>query len=185
MQATKRQRLSDQGIRRNTKAEVKFSFPKMARYLLFDEKVRSRSTRCFLNKNEEQINVIHHPIPFDRMKSMQQSKKRRIRLLTEIEGRTGDFNTGGSNKLKIMTSYKENCIHIACCLIHHGPLSSKSLREIGTGEKTYQILHKNYEGWFEKIERGIYGISETGINGLKEYPELVEYYNELTRYERK
>ena len=74
---------------------------------------------------------------------MQQSKKRRNRLIAEIEGRTGDFNIGGSNKLKIMTSYKESCIHIACCLIRHGPLSPKSLREIGTGEKTYQILYKN------------------------------------------
>ena len=56
----------------------------------------------------------------------------------------------------------------------------QSLREIGTGEKTYNILYKNYDGWFEKIERGIYAISETGITELKEYPELVEYYNKLT-----
>ena len=27
-------------------------------------------------------------------------------------------------------------------------------------------------------------LSETGITEVKEYPELVEYYNELTRYER-
>jgi len=45
---------------------------------------------------------------------------------------------------------------------------------------TCQFLHKNYEGWFEKVERGIYTISETGITELKEYPVLVEYYNKLT-----
>ena len=69
-------------------------------------------------------------------------------------------------------------------MIRHGPLSPKSLREIGTGEKTYQILYKNYDGWFDRTGRGIYTLSEIGITGLKEYPELVEYYNELTRYER-
>ncbi|MBO1913545.1 DUF2161 domain-containing phosphodiesterase, partial [Microvirga sp. 3-52] len=123
----------------------------------------------------EQLRIIHYPTPFDRKKSMQQSKKRRNRLIEEIKGRTGDFNIGGSNKLKIMTSYKENCIHIACCLIHHGPLSAKALREIGTGEKTYQILYKNYDGWFDRVGRGIYTINETGISEVQKYPDLVKY----------
>ena len=184
MQATKRQRLSDQVYVAIPKPKLSFRSQKWRDICYLMRRLEVGLLIVSLEKNEEQIKVIHHPTPFDRKKSMQQSKKRRNRLLSEIEGRTGDFNTGGSNKLKIMTSYKENCIHIACCLIHHGPLSSKSLREIGTGEKTYQILHKNYDGWFEKVERGIYAISETGINGVKEYPDLVKYYNELTRYEQ-
>ena len=58
----------------------------MAGYLLFDEKVRSRGLLLVsLNNNEEQIKVIHHPTPFDRKKSMQQSKKRRNRLLLKLK----------------------------------------------------------------------------------------------------
>ena len=136
------------------------------------------------DEGENQVKVIHHPAPFDRMKSMRLSTKKRQRLLTEIKGRTGDYNIGGSHQSKVITSYKENCIHIACCLAHHGPLSPKSLREIGTGDKTYQILHKNYDGWFDKIERGIYTLSPTGIAEMNEYPELVEYFSKLTRYKR-
>jgi len=75
-----------------------------------------------------------------------------------------------------MTAYKENCIHIACCLEKFGPLSPKNLRELGTGEKTLSILHKNYFGWFERVKRGTYIISEKGKNEIKLYPEIVKYY---------
>lgn len=179
MQATKRQRLSEQ---------VYVAIPKPT-YRLRSQKWRDI---CYLmrrlevglivisfQKNKKQLQVIHHPASFDRVKSMQRSQKRRTRLLAEIEGRTGDFNIGGSSQMKIMTAYKETCIHIARCLIHHGPLSAKVLREIGTGDKTSRILIRNYDEWFERIERGVYAISEKGKNDLKDYPEFVEYYRKL------
>ncbi len=180
MQATKRQRLSDQ---------VYVAIPKPS-YSLRSQKWRDicHLTRrlevglivvSFENENK-QVKVIHHPVHFDRVKSMQRSKKKRISLLAEIEGRTGDFNIGGSNMIKITTAYKETCIHIACCLIKHGPLSAKVLKEIGTGEKTSTILIKNYEGWFDRIERGIYDINEKGKSALEIHPEFVKYYMELT-----
>ena len=55
-----------------------------------------------------------------------------------------------------MTAYKESCIHIACCLSQFGPLSPKSLRQLGTGQKTQSILSKDYYDWFDRIERGTY-----------------------------
>ena len=66
--------------------------------------------------------------------------------MKEIEGRSADYNVGGSNKTKIMTAYKENCIQIASYLEHLGPLSPKALLELGTGTKTSSILTKNYYG---------------------------------------
>ena len=97
-------------------------------------------------------------------------------VLSEIEGRTGDYNTGGSSQTKILSAYKENCIHIACCLLHNGPLSPKVLREMGTGEKTLSILSKNYDGWFERVKRGTYTLSETGKRELQAFPDLMENY---------
>jgi hypothetical protein len=184
MQATKRQRLSDHVYVAIPRPKLSFRSQKWRDITHLMRRLEVGLILVSFNKDQEEIRIIHHPTPFDRKKSMQQSTKRRNRLIAEIKGRTGDFNIGGSNKLKIMTSYKESCIHIACCLIHHGPLSAKELREIGTGEKTYQILYKNYDGWFDRIGRGIYSISETGLTEVKQYPELVKYYNELTRYER-
>lgn len=130
-------------------------------------------------EDRAEIKVIHEPVPFDKTKSMRQSKRRRNNILTEIEGRQVSTNIGGSHQTRIHTAYKETCIHIACCLERFGPLSPKLLREMGTGEKTYTILHKNYDGWFEKIERGIYTITEKGLREYKENQEIVDFYEKL------
>lgn len=124
------------------------------------------------------VDIKISPAAFDRKKSMQRSKKKRDRLLKEIKGRHGNYNVGGSNKTKIMTAYKENCIHIGCCLQRHGSLTPKKLREMGTGDKTLAILNKNYYGWFEKMRRGVYAISEKGESEMGLHPELVRYYSE-------
>ena len=125
------------------------------------------------------MDIIHEPGPFDRIKSMRQSKKRRTKIIEEINGRQGDYNVGGSHRTKLMTAYKENCIHIACCLERFGPLSPKSLREMGTGEKTYTILRENYYGWFDKIQRGIYFITEKGLKEFKENEQIADFYYKL------
>ncbi|MFJ7935875.1 DUF2161 domain-containing phosphodiesterase [Sporosarcina sp. NPDC096371] len=178
IQATKRQRMTDQ---------VYVAIPK-PKYSLRSKKWRDS---CHLirrlelglitvefQEDDVLLTVIYEPAPFNRVKSMQQSKKKRNKVLSEIAGRSGDYNTGGSSQTKILSAYKENCIHIACCLLHNGPLSPKSLRQMGTGEKTLSILTKNYDGWFERIQRGVYSISEKGISELRAFPDLMEHYRE-------
>jgi len=123
--------------------------------------------------------VVFHPTKFDRRKSMGRSLAKRASVLKEISGRSADFNVGGSNRTKIMTAYKENCIQIACYLNKLGPLSPKHLIQMGTGDKTSSILTKNYYGWFKRIKRGTYVISEKGINEIKDYPKLVSFYQKM------
>lgn len=179
IQATKRQRLTNQ---------VYVAIPR-PKYSLRSKKWKDQ---CHLIRRLElglimvtfhgdaiHIEVVHEPVPFNRQKSMQRSKKKLTHLLSEIEGRTGDFNTGGSSQTKILSAYKENCIHIACCLLRHGPLSPRMLRQMGTGEKTLTILNKNYDGWFDRVQRGIYVISDKGKIELQAFPDLVEHYNGL------
>jgi hypothetical protein len=120
--------------------------------------------------------VVFHPSAFDRRKSRGQSKLKRESVLKEINGRSADFNVGESNRTKIMTAYKENCIQIACYLRHFGPLSPKALIQLGTGDKTSSILIKNYYGCFERIKRGTYVITEKGQKEIKEFPDLMNFY---------
>lgn len=182
IQATKRQRLSDL---------VYIAIPK-PKYSLHSKKWKDI---CYLMRRLElgliivsfqkegaRMDKIISPSSFDRKKSMQSSKKKRETLLNEMKGRHKGYNVGGSNNTKIMTAYKENCIHIACCLEHYGPLSPKALRQMGTGKKTLSILNQNYYRWFERIRRGTYVISETGKNELKAYPHLAQYYHPLTSH---
>ncbi|MFP5108327.1 DUF2161 domain-containing phosphodiesterase [Neobacillus sp. C211] len=116
--------------------------------------------------------IIFEPTPFIRRKN----KRKRDSIMKEINGRSADYNVGGSNRTKIMTAYKENCIQIACYLENLGPLSPKMLNQLGSGKNTSSVLTKNYYGWFERIRRGIYVITEKGKEEIKEYPELINYY---------
>lgn len=123
------------------------------------------------------VEVAIDPQPFDREKSKSMGKKRREAILREIKGRYADLNVGGSTRKKLVTSYRENAIFIACCIQIQGPLSPKALRELGTdSKKTTSILSENHYGWFEKVSRGVYSITEEGKKSLEEYKDLSEYY---------
>lgn len=125
------------------------------------------------------VEVVFHPSPFDQERSRRVSQKKKSRLQREIAGRHGNYNLGGSTGRKLMTAYRENAIHIACCLQKYGPLSPKALRLLGTGPKTASILQKNYYGWFDRVTRGSYRLTGAGEAELGRYPELVAYYTSL------
>lgn len=109
---------------------------------------------------------------------VRKSPKKIKKLLKELEGRHQNFNVGGSHHEKIMTAYKENCLQIAYLLKIFGPMSPKSLRTLGTGEKTQSILFHNYYGWFEKVKRGIYQISVKGEREIENFPEILAFLEE-------
>jgi hypothetical protein len=126
------------------------------------------------------VEIPVHPEPFDREKSRKNSRGKRERLLQEATARNMDANVGGSNRRKLVTAYRENSLHIACCLARYGPLSPKKLREKGTDpKKTGTILMDNFYGWFERIQTGIYWITETGRDALIQYKELAQYYYDV------
>ncbi len=125
-----------------------------------------------LESRSPQVEVVFHPTPFDRKKQ----KRARRAVLQEMAGRSGDFNKGGSTQRKLVTAYRENAIHIACCLDALGPQSTRDLRAQGTGPRTTSILYDNVYDWFERLDRGIYGITAKGRKELRAYPDLVEAY---------
>jgi len=130
-----------------------------------------------IKKGLRTVEVALEPVPFDRNKSIQASKKKRKLLIKEIEGRKMDLNKGGSKGKKLVTAYREASILIATSLQQYGPLSTKELRELGSdNKKTTSILNQNYYGWFERVKKGVYKLTEKGLEDLQQYLELVEYY---------
>ena len=123
-------------------------------------------------RKKPRIEVVFHPQPLERQKNT----KARRSIIKEAEGRTADFNTGGSTKKKLMTAYRENSLQIACFLEQLGAASPKQLRELGTGGKTQSILAKNFYGWFERVDKGIYSLTPQGQKEMANFPELANYY---------
>ncbi|WHX98584.1 DUF2161 family putative PD-(D/E)XK-type phosphodiesterase [Neobacillus sp. DY30] len=176
IQAAKRQKLTDQ---------VYIAIPRPKGRL----NSRQWADKCHLIKrlelglivvsfpgNRSKADILIHPTPYIRKIATGRNKMKREAILKEISGRSADFNVGGSSRTKIMTAYKENCIQIACILDKLGPLSPKALKEKGAGDKIPSILINNYYGWFERIKRGTYDITEKGRLEVQEYQELVNYY---------
>lgn len=129
-----------------------------------------------LSKGTEGVEVHFHPKTFDCLRSKRSGKKIRRSIIMESAGRSGQYNTGGCNRTKLITAYKEQAIHIACCLMKYGQLSPSQLKKLGTSAKTQNILSDNHYGWFSKVSRGVYKLNDCARDFMKEYPELVKHY---------
>lgn len=114
------------------------------------------------------------PVKFDRNKSATHHRKKRENVVKEYDKRKGDYNIGGVNKTKILTAYRESSLMIAYLMSQHGPLSVKKLKELGSdSKKTAGIISKNFYGWFEKENKGVYRLSSKGFDGLKAYESFI------------
>ena len=121
------------------------------------------------------VELVFHPLSFQRQKRA--SRKRAV--IRETAARSGDHNRGGSTRKPIITAYRENAIHIACCLDRLGPSTPQRLRELGTGGKTTPILSSNFYGWFRRVDRGVYELTPAGRQGLNEYEKIVQHYRSM------
>ncbi|SIQ10958.1 hypothetical protein SAMN05880582_101768 [Rhizobium sp. RU20A] len=94
--------------------------------------------------------------------------KRRSRLMQEHKKRRGDPVLGGSTRAPLMTAYRQQALACAAVLAG-GPLKVKEVR-VGVPEAA-KILQGNVYGWFERVERGVYGLSEAGRAALVRWPQ--------------
>ena len=100
--------------------------------------------------------------------SPRRNPKKRSRLVAEHQKRKGDPAMGGSTRAPIMTAYRQQALACASAL-SGGPRRVKDLRtEIPDAGK---ILLHNVYGWFDRAERGIYGLTDAGHAALKRWPQ--------------
>jgi hypothetical protein len=125
-----------------------------------------------LSRPASPVELFLHP----RVYEARRDTKRRRAIIREIGGRSMELNVGGSAPGSRVTAYRENALQIACYLAERGPLSPRQLRDLGTGTKTQAILSRNVYGWFDRVERGVYRVHDSGREALKQYPQLTERY---------
>ena len=125
-----------------------------------------------LEKGKPPVEVVFHPLPFARRR---RADGRRA-VLQEIASRTADYNRAGSHRTKLATAYRENALHVACCLLLTGPTSPAALRALGTGPRTLDILRLNAYGWFERVGTGLYRLAPHAAGELDSWPELKRRY---------
>ena len=105
------------------------------------------------------------------------NRKKREKVQAELEKRQVDANVGGMTRRKIMTAFREKSIRVACILEKEGQLSLAEFRERGL-EDCVGLLSKNYDKWFKRVEKGVYALSEKGIEALEneDFAKVVAFY---------
>ena len=93
--------------------------------------------------------------------------KRRTQLVREHKKRQGDPALGGSTKVPIMTAYRQQVLACAAALAK-GPLRPRDLKS--SVPTAGQILLANYYGWFFRVEKGVYDLSDSGREALARWP---------------
>ena len=101
------------------------------------------------------VTVLAEPAPYRSRPNLPQ----RRRLVAEHRRRKGDPTQGGSTRQPIMTAYRQRTI--ACAeAMRDGPKKPRELRELA--EDAGAILLRNVYGWFERVEKGLYTLSDSG-----------------------
>lgn len=125
-----------------------------------------------LKRDPAEVQIILQAEPFDRERSRQRYRRRQARMRSEFSARHGDRNTGGSTGRPLMTRYREQALLIAALLHQKGSSSPAKLRQSGSGDQTQRILYDNHYHWFERISRGVYGLTADGAAALKQHADL-------------
>lgn len=104
------------------------------------------------------VTVLCDPAPF----VPRRAPKKAGRLLREFARLRGDPNEGGGTQRGLVTAYRQDALACARFLHEAGPSSGAAVAR-GTGVPgATRLMADNHYRWFERISRGLYGLSEAG-----------------------
>lgn len=103
------------------------------------------------------------PAPFRPRKS----KSRRAALLREFATRAGDPNAGGMTRETIVTAYRQGAVKCAAYLAKAGPSRGAEVARATGVARATTMMRDNHYGWFERVETGVYALSESGRVALE------------------
>jgi hypothetical protein len=101
------------------------------------------------------VDLVVEPTPW----KTRRDAKRRSRIVEEHRRRKGDPVVGGSTRTPQMTAYRQQALAVANALAGT-PSRPRDLRILAPDAA--KILQGNVYGWFERIERGLYGLTSSG-----------------------
>ena len=132
----------------------------------------------FAEENPIDIQIHQDPGPYVPRKNT----KRQALLLKEFERRVGDPNQGGMNKRPIITAYRQDALRCAAYIHEHTQAKVSDIRTNTGVEKSSAILQKDYYGWYQRIDRGIYTLTPKGEQALDTFSDTVTTLKDLKKH---
>ncbi len=97
------------------------------------------------------------------------NKAKAGRMLREFDRLQGDPNSGGATRHGIVTAYRQDALKCAAHLAEHGACKGAEVaKSTGVAEAT-RLMRTNHYGWFDKVEKGVYALTDAGREGLKHW----------------
>jgi len=116
------------------------------------------------------VEVLLDPAPYQPRKNSRQQ----ARLKREFEARSGDPNMAGVSRVKIITAYRQDAIRCATAIANGKELSVAEIRKTADVPRAGSILQNNHYGWFERVRRGVYRLSDVGTAALHQYADVTD-----------
>ena len=108
------------------------------------------------------VSVYCDPGPY----APRKNAKRKATLLREFARRQGDPNDGGQTRAGLVTAYRQDAVKLAMYLFEVGASKGADVaRETGVKRAT-AMMRDNHYNWFEKVEKGIYGLTPAGAEAV-------------------
>jgi len=114
------------------------------------------------------IEALADPGPY----SPRKSNKKKTRLLRAFDRLDGDPNEGGATRYGIVTGYRQDALKCARFLAVHGASAGAKVKEWAEVPQATTIMRDDHYGWFQKVSRGVYDLSDVGRKGLGDWGDV-------------
>jgi hypothetical protein len=122
-----------------------------------------------VGRRADTVLVLEEPGPY----RPRPARRRVLRLADEFARRQGDLNIGGRTRAPIVTAYRQDALCCARALAEAGPMRLRDLRAASGVEAAAPILQRNVYGWFARLARGTYGLTDAGHAALGQFAEAL------------
>lgn len=117
---------------------------------------------------DNHVEVLAEPGPY----APRKSPKKRARLVKAFDRLDGDPNAGGATRHGLVTGYRQDAVKCARFLAVHGASTGAKVKDWAEVPQATRIMAANHYGWFTRVSRGIYDLTDAGKAGLKDWGDV-------------
>lgn len=134
----------------------------------------------FYKTRRPRVEVLCHPPAASEplYAAPRRNKRAATRLMQEFSERRADYNVGGSTRRKLVTAYREKSLQLVWLLHTQGPMSPRQLRDLTGNGKAAALLQRNVYLWFQRVSRGVYQLTPSGVEALTAYAHVIAGFTE-------
>ncbi len=119
------------------------------------------------------VDIYHEPMIHPIEEYQRRNRKKKKKIIEELKKRRTHMNIGGTHRKKIITAYKEDALIILDYLKKHESMPLSQITQDTQIKRTGTIVQKNFYGWFKRVQRGVYALTDVGLDAHEEYTHVI------------